>query len=177
MFNRAATFGNEYMGILADVSQLHRTSRQKYLELFRLLQKKGVKFEHIRSFLINEAKRCHLHRKCIYNPETSKMRYKTQAELRKGKVEWFVQLENFHKWVKRNYLSYDKEQDTVSRTSIKVKEKTIIHRRKETSSTEVKDITKEEMKALLLANISSFQTLCESIGATKEFESILRKLQ
>lgn len=99
--------GNEYWSILESANTAYMSIGQKYLQLLRLCERNGVKFEDMKSFLINQAKKSGLYRKDHYVGNS--LKFKPEKVLRKENPAWYRQLILFLQWVDRHYISYQKE--------------------------------------------------------------------
>lgn len=117
----SAPIGSQEFTILSALAGIHKTAREKNLELFELVKSKGVQFNQIKRHLHNEAKRIGL-----WNGSFKESYYQHKA--------WYVQVENFSKWVSTNYTSYDNAKvketkaikDTKSARQIVVRKEVVI---------------------------------------------------
>ena len=101
-----------YWTYLHKANALHLTRNQQYTMLLRHLHKDGVAFKDIRNRLINMAKK-----EGLYSPargpwcESSDKdglipAYRPFNQLVKNNTAWAVALDNFTKWVGRNWSNY-----------------------------------------------------------------------
>lgn len=84
---------DEVFKLLADVSVYHVSARKKHYELLNLLKLKGVAFNDTRKYLLNRAAEVGLWERGMRESECSKR-------------AWYVTMQNFVAWQRRNFSDY-----------------------------------------------------------------------
>lgn len=177
---------NFYWEQLQAANKLHVQQRQVYLNLLQRLKSDGVKFEDIRKFLKNQAKKVGLYRATEWNDKKGKMDFPAWNTVKK--FAWATSMDNFTGWVSQNYVSYDRKKDKVIKAPKKKETKKVITRKtngevvtNEITSSEmtapiVSDTSSTEVLAMILNNLDVLGHLAQEKGAKKEWNMLMTKM-
>lgn len=184
---------NELWAYLRAANHAYISVEQYYLAAFKVCESKGVKFEDIRKYTLNEAKRAGLYVK-VANANGD-MVFPTKKEI-KG-TQWYHEMTLFCQWVTRNYISYKKEkpkgQKAKAEKSKKVTTKTVVRRdadgkESRTTTTNVSSesgmnapvedsLNDEQILAIILQNMDILKLYAEERGAEDQFEALVEALE
>lgn len=111
---------SEEFKLLCSIADIHKTARQKHIDLLRVCAGKGVAFKDIRAHLLNEAKRSGLWdggkpEHCVVDRA------------------WYVAVANFVVWTKKHFTDYNtpREQVRVNKVPAPLPPRELIIRRQE----------------------------------------------
>lgn len=100
--------GDKYLSILQEANAKYLSVRQQYEMLIARLRGDKVAWKDRQAFLINQAKKCGLHRMTIY-AGPGKMRHRNFQELKKDKPRWFIMILKFIEYADKRYSDYGVE--------------------------------------------------------------------
>lgn len=188
------TQSDKYWDIIKSNNRLYNTAAQNHLKIMRMLQADGVKFEDIKRYLLNRAKRVGLYRQNHWSDKSKKMVYPPTGSL-KHRV-WYREMMKTVSWIRSNYVSYDRKNDAAVKALNKAKsnkEKTILTIKKDGNVVETRieettvgssnmndpvtsSMSNEEVMAIILQNLDVLGTLATAKGAKDEFNSLMEKM-